>query len=127
MRRLQVHFWNDKQPWCCVQFDTGGVSNQHCLMFLLHQLQRLQDSLIVSVNDYLQQKVLDRLAKPVVADHHASHRNLNISLSGRDGLRVRCRHFDPVVLKQQAPPDTPPQPAPIVSAEQARADLDNLQ
>ena len=31
-----------------------------------------------------------------------------------------------VVLKQQAPPDTPPQPAPIVSAEQARADLDNL-
>ena len=33
------------------------------LMFLLHQLQRLQDSLIVSVNDYLQQKVLDRLSK----------------------------------------------------------------
>ena len=33
------------------------------LMFLLYQLQRLQDSLIVSVNDYLQQKVLDRLSK----------------------------------------------------------------
>jgi len=33
------------------------------LMFLLHQLQRLQDNLIVSVNDYLQQKVLDRLSK----------------------------------------------------------------
>ena len=32
-----------------------------------------------------------------------------------------------VVLKQQAPPDTPPQPEPIVSAEQAEADLDNLQ
>ena len=33
------------------------------LMFLLHQLQRLQDSLIVSVNDYLQKNVLDRLSK----------------------------------------------------------------
>jgi biopolymer transport protein ExbB/TolQ len=33
------------------------------LMFLLHQLQRLQDNLIVSVNDYLQQRVLDRLSK----------------------------------------------------------------
>ena len=32
-----------------------------------------------------------------------------------------------VVLKQQAPPDTPPQLEPIVSAEQAKADLDNLQ
>ena len=32
-----------------------------------------------------------------------------------------------VVLKQQAPPDTPPQPEPIVSAEQVEADLDNLQ
>ena len=32
-----------------------------------------------------------------------------------------------VVLKQQAPPDTPPQPEPIVSAEQAEDDLDNLQ
>ena len=32
-----------------------------------------------------------------------------------------------VVLKQQAPPDTPPQPEPIISAEQAKADLDNLQ
>jgi len=32
-----------------------------------------------------------------------------------------------VVLKQQAPPDTPPQPEPIVSAVQAEADLDNLQ
>ena len=32
-----------------------------------------------------------------------------------------------VVLKQQAPPDTPPQPEPIVSAEQAEADLNNLQ
>ena len=33
------------------------------LMFLLYQLQRLQDSLIVSVNDYLQKNVLDRLSK----------------------------------------------------------------
>lgn len=32
-----------------------------------------------------------------------------------------------VVLKQQAPPNTPPQPEPIVSVEQAEADLDNLQ
>ena len=32
-----------------------------------------------------------------------------------------------VVLKQQAPPDTSPQTEPIVSAEQAEADLDNLQ
>lgn len=32
-----------------------------------------------------------------------------------------------VVLKQQAPLDVPPQPEPIVSAEQAKADLDNLQ
>ena len=32
-----------------------------------------------------------------------------------------------VVLKQQAPLYTPPQPEPIVSAEQAEADLDNLQ
>ena len=32
-----------------------------------------------------------------------------------------------VVLKQQAPPDTPPKPEPIISAEQAKADLDNLQ
>ena len=32
-----------------------------------------------------------------------------------------------VVLKQQAPPDTPPQLETIVSAEQAKADLDNLQ
>ncbi len=32
-----------------------------------------------------------------------------------------------VVLKQQAPPDTSPQPETIVSAEQAEADLDNLQ
>ena len=32
-----------------------------------------------------------------------------------------------VVLKQQAPPDTPPQLEPIVSAKQAKADLDNLQ
>ena len=32
-----------------------------------------------------------------------------------------------VVLKQQAPPYTPPQPEPVVSAEQAEADLDNLQ
>ncbi len=33
------------------------------LMFLLHQLQRLQDNLIVTVNDYVQQNVLDRLSK----------------------------------------------------------------
>ena len=32
-----------------------------------------------------------------------------------------------VVLKQQAPPDTPAQPEPIPSAKQAEADLDNLQ
>ena len=32
-----------------------------------------------------------------------------------------------VVLKQQAPPDVPPQPEPIVSSEQAEADLNNLQ
>ena len=32
-----------------------------------------------------------------------------------------------VVLKQQAPPDTPPQPETIVSVEQAEADLENLQ
>jgi biopolymer transport protein ExbB/TolQ len=34
------------------------------LMFLLHQLQRLQDDLAVSVNAYLQEKVLDRLSAP---------------------------------------------------------------
>lgn len=34
------------------------------LMFLLHQLQRLQDDLAVSVNAYLQEKVLDRLSVP---------------------------------------------------------------
>lgn len=33
------------------------------LMFLLHQLQRLQDNMIVSVNDYLQHQVMDRLSK----------------------------------------------------------------
>jgi biopolymer transport protein ExbB/TolQ len=33
------------------------------LMFLLHQLQRLQDDLTVSVNDYVQKRVLDRLSK----------------------------------------------------------------
>ena len=32
------------------------------LMFLLHQLQRLQDDLAVSLNSYLQEKVLDRLS-----------------------------------------------------------------
>ena len=31
-----------------------------------------------------------------------------------------------VVLRQQAPPDTPPQPEPIVSAEQTKADLDKM-
>jgi biopolymer transport protein ExbB/TolQ len=34
------------------------------LMFLLHQLQRLQDDLAVLVNAYLQEKVLDRLSAP---------------------------------------------------------------
>ena len=34
------------------------------LMFLLHQLQRLQDDLAVSVNAYLQETVLDRLSAP---------------------------------------------------------------
>jgi len=37
------------------------------LMFLLHQLQRLQDDLAVSVNAYLQEKVLDRLSAPGVS------------------------------------------------------------
>ena len=37
------------------------------LMFLLHQLQRLQDDLAVSVNAYLQEKVLDRLRAPGVS------------------------------------------------------------
>ena len=32
------------------------------LMFLLHQLQKIQDDLAVSVNSYLQEKVLDRLS-----------------------------------------------------------------
>ena len=32
-----------------------------------------------------------------------------------------------VVLKQQVPPDTPPQPKPTVSAKQAEFVLDNLQ
>ena len=32
-----------------------------------------------------------------------------------------------VVLKQQAPPDTLPQPKLIISAEQAEANLNNLQ
>jgi len=31
-------------------------------MFLLHQLQKIQDDLAVSVNSYLQEKVLDRLS-----------------------------------------------------------------
>lgn len=33
------------------------------LMFLLHQLQRLQDDLAVTINLYLQEKVLDRLSR----------------------------------------------------------------
>lgn len=33
------------------------------LMFLLHQLQRMQDDLAVSVNAYLQENVLDRLSR----------------------------------------------------------------
>ena len=37
------------------------------LMFLLHQLQRLQDDLAASVNAYLQEKVLDRLSAPGVS------------------------------------------------------------